>query len=229
MLVSDADWFTRLMQFLTLMSTTWIAFLTIRMQHQAKINARRARRARRQNKEEMLASIESAGLMRKDEIIAGVDALSKQIAETSDAILKTATAVMPHHEPRGIVVLFVDDTASNRMIMNLRLTQAGYIVLEAHNGDEALNMLYQNHVDAVISDLVMAPMNGLRLCETMRGIPRFKHLPFILFTMNWDQLGGPEAARLAGVDAFVVKPANIEALLHALEEKLHIPAEDLPI
>jgi CheY-like chemotaxis protein len=196
-----------LMQGLTILSTVFIALLTLRMNARNKVNARRARRDRRQTREQIFARI---------------DELSHKIAANAPIALKPSEATIEglDQESRGVVVLFVDDMASNRMLMARRLTRSGYTVLEAHNGVEALKMLWGNKVDAVVSDMMMPGMNGLRLCEAIRAIDRFKHLPFLLFTMAYDEVDGSKLAGMAGVDAFVVNPATVDELLKRLDELL---------
>jgi len=66
-------------------------------------------------------------------------------------------------------VLIVDDRAISRELLRAQLQSEGHAVVEAANGIEALELIERDHVDAVISDILMPEMDGFRLCQKIRN------------------------------------------------------------
>ncbi len=108
------------------------------------------------------------------------------------------------HEARRARVLVVDDSVTSRTLEKNILTSAGYEVLMATNGEAALEVLREEEVDLVITDVDMPKMNGIELVTRIRASAEHARLPTILVT----SLGGEEDRRrgaVAGADAYIVK------------------------
>lgn len=114
------------------------------------------------------------------------------------------------------VVLVVDDSRVQRHILTLQLTRAGYEVMSAGSGAEALSLCQQRMPDIVLSDWMMPGMNGIEFCRAFRALPRDRHGYFILLTSLSEK---DDAARglEVGADDFLTKPVTREELLARLK------------
>jgi two-component system chemotaxis sensor kinase CheA len=103
-------------------------------------------------------------------------------------------------------VLVVEDSITSRLLLKHILEGAGYQVVTAVDGLDALSRLRQEHFDAVVSDVEMPRMDGLALTERIRGNPKTGEMPVVLVT----SLQSPEEKERglrAGADAYVAKGA----------------------
>ena len=119
-------------------------------------------------------------------------------------------------------ILIVDDVAANRKLLRVQLEAEGFMVFEAVDGVEALQVLRRESFDAVLSDILMPRMDGYRLCHEVRKSPALRQLRFVLYSSTYTS---PEDVRLGdtvGADQFIAKPAPIAVILQALQ----IPAAD---
>lgn len=121
--------------------------------------------------------------------------------------------------PGGERILVVDDAPQNVKLMRLILKDAGYQVIEAFSGQEALDKLHQEQPAAMLLDVRMPGMTGYEVCEKVRQDPVFATLPIIMVTA----LSIPEE-RLRGIEAgatdFITKPFNKKELLARLRSSL---------
>jgi CheY-like chemotaxis protein len=117
-------------------------------------------------------------------------------------------------------VLITDDNTTNRKLLRVVLEAENHVVLEADNGLSALQVLEQEPVDAVISDILMPEMDGYRLCYEIRKSPKLKTLPFIVYTASYTSTSDETVALQFGVDKFLRKPASSEEIVKSLHEVL---------
>ena len=116
----------------------------------------------------------------------------------------------------NIKILVVDDFATMRRILKNNLRQLGFSnILEAEDGQLALEELKKNKVDLIISDWNMPNMTGLELLKAVRGDESLKQIPFVMVTAEGQKDSVMEAAK-AGVSNYIVKPFTPEIF----EEKL---------
>ncbi|QDH19389.1 response regulator transcription factor [Saccharibacillus brassicae] len=106
-------------------------------------------------------------------------------------------------------VLIADDDAHIRTLLRTVLTQEGYRVFEAEDGDAASRLLAETPVDLAILDVMMPGVNGLDLCTEIRGL---YDIPVILLTAR-EQLADKEAGYAHGTDDYVTKPFEPRELL----------------
>jgi two-component system chemotaxis response regulator CheY len=116
-------------------------------------------------------------------------------------------------------ILTVEDSTSMREMISFTLTEAGYQVMEAKDGQDALARLPQEGIDMVITDLNMPNMNGIELTRTLRSDPAFKFLP-ILFLTTESQVHKKQDAKEAGATGWIVKPFKREQLLSVVKKVL---------
>ena len=107
------------------------------------------------------------------------------------------------------ILVAEDDTTLNRMIC-AKLKQANYEPFAAFDGEEALAVLEREHIDLVISDVMMPKMDGLMLTRTLRNA-KF-HLPILMITAK-DQMEDMEKGFVAGTDDYMVKPIKLQEML----------------
>lgn len=114
-------------------------------------------------------------------------------------------------------ILAVDDSASMRQMVSFTLKGAGYDVLEAADGMEALNVAKSNSVNLVITDVNMPNMDGITLVRELRGLPNYKFTPLLLLTTE----SSPEKkaeGKQAGATGWLVKPFNPDQLLATVKK-----------
>jgi len=109
-------------------------------------------------------------------------------------------------------ILAVDDSKTMRDMVSFTLKGAGYDVLVADDGVNALSALVGENVDLIITDVNMPNMNGIELVQKLRGDPRFRATPILILTTESDD-GIKQQGRAAGATGWIVKPFVPEKLL----------------
>ncbi|MGH7846719.1 MAG: response regulator [Candidatus Binatia bacterium] len=117
-------------------------------------------------------------------------------------------------------VLIVDDSETNRMLLQNTLAAQGMDVLEAEDGLQALDLLKREPVDAVISDILMPKMDGYRLCEAIRRSNQLHCFPFVVYSATYLSDSDHKLALRVGVDKFITKPAPAKELIQIIQEVL---------
>lgn len=112
-------------------------------------------------------------------------------------------------------ILTVDDSRTMREMITYTLAQAGYEVLEAEDGQNALAVLNGKQVDCVIADLNMPIMNGLELTRALRASPDRRGLPILILTTEFDEQKKTEG-RQAGATGWLVKPFDPDRLVQTV-------------
>ncbi|QII85689.1 response regulator [Bordetella hinzii] len=119
-------------------------------------------------------------------------------------------------------ILVADDSATMRMIVKAALTSAGWQVLTASNGQEALEVARQRPVDMLVSDWNMPVMGGLGLIQGLRGERRYEDLPVLVLTTE-DDVDSKMAVRDLGVCGWLNKPLDPDTLVELTSELLGEP------
>ncbi len=114
-------------------------------------------------------------------------------------------------------ILFVDDSASIRKLVEMILEQAGYRVTVAQDGQDALQFLDGRHLDLIITDLHMPRMNGLELIAAIRKMAPYRFVP-ILFLTTETKSELKRQAKSAGATGWITKPFDKEKLLHIIKK-----------
>lgn len=107
------------------------------------------------------------------------------------------------------ILVVEDDTALNRMIC-AKLTKAQYRPIPAFDGQEALSVLEQEHIDLIISDVMMPHMDGYTLTQALRDANI--QMPILMITAR-NQFEDIERGFRAGTDDYMVKPIHLRELL----------------
>lgn len=114
-------------------------------------------------------------------------------------------------------VMIVDDSASLRQVVNMALRSAGYEVLEACDGRDALSKLSGQRVHLVISDVNMPNMDGITFVREMKKLDSYKFTPVIMLTTE-AQEDKKREGQMAGAKAWVVKPFQPQQMLSAVSK-----------
>jgi two-component system chemotaxis response regulator CheY len=116
-------------------------------------------------------------------------------------------------------ILAVDDSASMRQMVKFTLSQAGYAVVEAADGVQALEYARGNSADLVLTDVNMPRMDGITLVRELRMLEAYKFVPMLVLTTE----AGAEKkmeGKQAGATGWLVKPFNPEKLLATIAKVL---------
>ena len=113
--------------------------------------------------------------------------------------------------------LIVDDSASMRQLVAFTIKDAGYDVLLAENGKDALEKMTRAKVDMVITDLNMPEMDGITFIRELRGKADYKFIPIIMLTTESQDVKKQEG-RAAGASGWIVKPFSPSQLMDVVKK-----------
>lgn len=116
-------------------------------------------------------------------------------------------------------ILVADDSATMRIIVQATLTGAGWTVVTAGNGQEALDLAKRQPVDLVVSDWNMPVLGGLGLIKGLREDDRYQDVPVLVLTTE-DDVDSKMAARDLGVCGWLSKPVDPDVLVELAAELL---------
>ncbi len=116
-------------------------------------------------------------------------------------------------------LLLVDDDAELRLALKLRFQSAGFHVITAGDGLEALRKGREERPHVIILDLMLPHLNGYEVCRLLKFDQKFRHIPIILCTARCRQ-EDRALGLAAGADAYVTKPFSGEALITQVETLL---------
>lgn len=114
------------------------------------------------------------------------------------------------------VILTVDDSASVRQMVKFTLVEAGYTVIEAVDGKDALSKL-ASPLHLVITDLNMPNLDGIGLIRSIRANTACKGLPVIMLTTE-SQESRKKEGKAAGATGWIVKPFNTQQLVAVVKK-----------
>jgi two-component system chemotaxis response regulator CheY len=115
-------------------------------------------------------------------------------------------------------ILVIDDSATVRQQLKLALSQAGFEVLEAVDGQDGASQISSTpSIAAVICDVNMPRKNGLELLEEVKGKPEHARLPFMMLTTE-GQPALMKRAKAAGASGWIVKPFKANLLVSAIQK-----------
>ncbi len=157
-------------------------------------------------------------------LIVDVGTLMKLAKETHNKKIVTESlkeAKKKKEKPSDYTVMIVDDSAMDRKIMHQALDELGVNIIEAKDGMEALNLLKQNNVDAMLIDIEMPRMDGYTLAQEIRKYNKYRKLPLIAVTSRAtksDRVRGVEV----GMNEYITKPYTKEYLQNVVRRNLKL-------
>ena len=116
-------------------------------------------------------------------------------------------------------ILVVEDQEDNRQILRDLLANAGYEMLEAEDGQQALNAIAKQRPDLILMDIQLPILDGYEATRRIKADPSLKDIPIIVVT-SYALSGDEEKARACGCDAYVAKPYSPRALLAKIRQYL---------
>jgi two-component system, cell cycle response regulator DivK len=114
-------------------------------------------------------------------------------------------------------ILVVEDQEDNRRILRDLLTSAGYEIIQAENGQEALAAAARERPDLILMDIQLPLLDGYEATRRIKADPDLRAIPIIAVT-SYALSGDEGKARAAGCDAYVTKPYSPRALLAKIRE-----------
>lgn len=116
-------------------------------------------------------------------------------------------------------ILIVEDNPLNMRLMQMTLRGKGYALIEASNGEEALDKAVKEKPDLIIMDMQLPTISGIEATQRLRKIPELSRIPVIAVTA-YAMKGDQEKFIEAGCDAYLSKPINTRELPGFIENML---------
>lgn len=116
-------------------------------------------------------------------------------------------------------VLAVDDSPSMRSLVTFVLERAGYNVVLAEDGEEALEYAKEHTVDLVLTDINMPKLDGIELIKALRQLPHYQFVPMLVLTTEFGREKKMEG-KAAGATGWIVKPFDPPMLLSTIQKVL---------
>jgi twitching motility two-component system response regulator PilH len=114
-------------------------------------------------------------------------------------------------------ILVVDDVATDRMYLREILTDAGYQVITAASGKEALDLASRDKPDLIFLDIVMDDMDGYQACRKLTRGEATKHIPVVMVSANKQKVDKLWAQR-QGARAYVTKPFTNDDITNQIQK-----------
>jgi class 3 adenylate cyclase len=130
--------------------------------------------------------------------------------QTETLTRKPSTAAAHVLRHRGLV-LVVDDEEANRMLLADSLETHGYEIIEAENGEQALQKIAQRSPDVILLDVMMPRMDGFEVCRRLKKDPLTAHIPILIVTALSERMERMMGIA-AGASDFLTKPVDLQEL-----------------
>ena len=117
-----------------------------------------------------------------------------------------------------IRVLVADDSSQTRLLLSTLLSRRNYVVLEAVDGEQALELLRTEHPDLALLDLIMPKRSGFEVCQAVRSESSLAATKIIMLSAS----DGRSQALAAGADRFLAKPFRPDELFAVIDELMTI-------
>lgn len=122
------------------------------------------------------------------------------------------------------IVLVVDDEEMTRKLLRLMLERDGFVIVEAEDGLEALEIIKHEMPDIIIMDVMMPNMDGFSACQALRSKPETAEIPIILLSAR-AQAEAIRAGLSAGANRYMTKPISKPELVQTIRDLL----PDVPV
>ena len=146
--------------------------------------------------------------------------LDLPVVAAGTAVLPAPQIIVGYQGPRR-KVLIVDEVPQNLIMLMDALSPLGFVVFDAENGQECLDLLDSVNPDLIVMDVAMPVMNGREATRQIRNLPKFARIPIIAASAS---ASGEDEARnyAAGANAFLSKPIEHHLLLKVVGELLFL-------
>jgi len=116
-------------------------------------------------------------------------------------------------------ILYIEDNPSNMLLVRRIIEAEGYEMLEATDGETGWDTIVRERPDFILMDLYLPGIDGLELTRIVKSDPQLQSIPIIVLTAHGD-VEVEEAARRAGCDGFLHKPANVQQIRDTIRQFL---------
>lgn len=124
-------------------------------------------------------------------------------------------------------ILVVEDDPDLMRLITHTLTTAGFDVVQAYGGEDALRKVKMHWPDLVLTDLAMPKMSGVEVIHHIKNDPETREIPCVAVTaFMWDHIA--QSASQVGCDSFVGKPFNSVRLLQEVAKYVPLPGKTPP-
>ncbi len=151
--------------------------------------------------------------------IKSIDAQVRNLKKT--IIGSPVRTALPHFLAK---ILLVEDNEMNMMVTSDYLTDKGYTVIKAYNGNDAIKYAYESKPDLILTDIQMPDMNGFEVIRRLRSAPEFASVPIVALTAL-AMPGDREKCLQAGANEYLTKPVSLKQLAEIisflLDENTH--------
>lgn len=120
----------------------------------------------------------------------------------------------------GLKVMVIDDSSTIRRSAEMFLREAGYAVMLANDGFEALAQIADHAPDVIFCDILMPRLDGYQTCALIKKNPRFAATPVIMLSSR-DGLFDRARGSMVGSDEYLVKPFTAQSLVEAVTAHAH--------
>ncbi len=124
---------------------------------------------------------------------------------------------MSNSDLAAVKVMVIDDSNTIRRSAEIFLKNAGYAVILAEDGFDALSKIADQHPQIIFIDIMMPRLDGYQTCSLIKRNDRFKSTPVIMLSSK-DGLFDRARGRMAGSDEYLTKPFTQETLVAAVNE-----------
>ncbi len=114
-------------------------------------------------------------------------------------------------------IMVVDDSSSVRQMMSFTLENAGYEVVEAEDGRDALKKLGDSRINMIVTDLNMPNVNGFELIRSVRSKSKYKYIPIVVLTTEFHDAKKKES-KDAGATGWITKPFKPDQLIGVIKK-----------
>ena len=148
-----------------------------------------------------------------DQDMSSDDLLSGSLSSVNGST-ETETAAKPKTEQK---ILVVDDSATIRRSAETMLKSAGFEVITAENGFEALSKVARHNPQLIFVDIMMPRLDGYQTCAIIKNNEQYRSTPVVMLTSK-DGLFDQARGRVVGSDLYLTKPFTKEELLGAVQQ-----------
>jgi DNA-binding response OmpR family regulator len=130
-------------------------------------------------------------------------------------------SLIPAPAPGAKTILVVDDEADIRKMLSRLLGKAGYRVIEADRGVQALRLVKEHHPDLIVLDAMLPEVHGFDIARRIKGSRRYGNVPIVMVSAVYRGWRYAEDLRGSlGVDDFIEKPFTLQDILQRIEKRL---------
>ena len=121
----------------------------------------------------------------------------------------------------GKKILIVDDEPDVLMLLGERLSKAGYDVIKASGGQEAIETAQKESPDLIVLDIAMPGMDGSEVANALRAHPQTQDIPIIFLTCLFTKQEEKTCGHVLGQNFFIAKPYDVNELLSEIKARIH--------